>query len=58
MQVYIYNAMCLGADAWMHGKQFAAYVLNYLDETDWFIPLGDVMRPDDDDDEKTNALHI
>ena len=51
MQVDIYNAMRLGADAWRHGKQFAAYVINYLDETDWFIPLGDVMRPDDDDDD-------
>jgi hypothetical protein len=42
-------------DAW---KQLAAYILNYLDETDWFVPLDDVMRPDDNDDEKTNALHI
>jgi hypothetical protein len=29
-------------DAW---KQLAAYILNYLDETDWFVPLDDVMRP-------------
>ena len=49
MQAPLDTAMRLGTHAWTHGKQFAAYVLNYLDETDWFIPLDDVMRPDDDE---------
>lgn len=50
MQTDLDTSMRLGADAWTHGKQFVAYILNYLEETDWFVPLDDVMRPDDDDD--------
>lgn len=50
MQTDLDTSMRLGTDAWTHGKQFVAYILNYLEETDWFVPLGDVMRPDDDDD--------
>ena len=51
MQLDLDTAMRLSADAWMHGKQFTAYILNYLEETDWFVPLDYVMRPDDDDDD-------
>jgi len=50
MQVDPDIAMRIGADAWTHGKQFAVYVFKYLEETGWFFPLGEVMRPDDDDD--------
>jgi hypothetical protein len=58
MQLDLDTAMRLGEDAWTHGKQLTLYILNYLEETDWFVPLDDVMRPDDNDDEKTNTLHI
>jgi len=51
MQLDLDTAMRLGADAWTHGKQLTLYILNYLEETDWFVPLDDVMRPDDDDDD-------
>ena len=46
MQIDLDTAMCLGTDAWMHGRQFTAYIFNYLDETEWFVPLDDVMRSD------------
>ena len=51
MQLDFDTSMRLGADALTHGKQFAAYILNYLEETEWFVPLDDVMRPDENDDE-------
>jgi len=51
MQLDLDMAMRLSADAWTHGKQLTLYILNYLEETDWFVPLDDVMRPDDDDDD-------
>lgn len=49
MQLDLDTSMRLGADALTHGKQFASYIFNYLEETEWFVPLDDVMCPDDDD---------
>lgn len=51
MQLDLDTAMRLGRDTWTHGKQIAGYIFNYLEETQWFAPLDDVMRPDENDDE-------
>ena len=51
MQVDLDTAMRLGIDTWTHGKQIVGYIFNYLEETQWFVPLDDAMRPDEDDDE-------
>ena len=51
MQLDLDTSMRLGADVLTHGKKIAGYILNYLEETEWFVPLDDVMRSDEDDDE-------
>jgi len=49
MKLDLDTAMRLGTDTLTHGKQIAGYIFNYLEETEWFVPLDDVMCPDDDE---------
>ena len=44
MQLDLDTAKRVGTTTWIHGQQLAAYILNYLEETKWFVPLDDVMR--------------
>ena len=44
MELTIENITQVSYDAREYGKQYIAYILNYLEETKWFVPLDDVMK--------------
>lgn len=44
MELSIENITQVSSDAWEYGKQYTTYILNYLEETKWVVPLDDVMN--------------